>query len=70
MWGLTKIGERVVITPHEVAPSKFAHPLLPVPKLQPSPLTTADMGAPRLTEVASAGDDHLSVASPETIESP
>jgi lipoprotein-anchoring transpeptidase ErfK/SrfK len=32
MWGLTKIGERVVITPHEVAPSKFAHALLPVLK--------------------------------------
>jgi enamine deaminase RidA (YjgF/YER057c/UK114 family) len=67
MWGLTKIGERVVITPHEVAPSEFAHPLLPVPKLQPSPLTTADRGAPRLTEVASAGDDHLPVASPKQL---
>jgi hypothetical protein len=67
MWGLTKIGERVVITPHEVAPSEFAHPLLPVPKLQPSPLTTADRGAPRRTEVASAGDDHLPVASPKQL---
>jgi L,D-transpeptidase catalytic domain len=60
MWGLTKIGERVVITPHEVAPSKFAHPLLPVPKLQPSPLTTANNRSPGLTEVASAGDAHMS----------
>ncbi len=67
MWGLTKIGERVVITPHEVAPSEFAHPLLPVPKLQPSPLTAADSGAPRRTEVASAGDDHLPVASPKQL---
>src|SRR5258705_2449568 len=65
MWGLTKIGERVVISPHEVAPSGFAHALLPVPKLQPSPLTTANSGAPRLTGVASAGDDHLPVASPK-----
>ena len=60
MWGLTKIGERVVITPHEVAPSKFAHSLLPVPKLQPSPLTTANNQAPGLTEVASAGDAQMS----------
>ena len=66
MWGLTKIGERVVITPHELAPSEFAHPLLPVPKLQPSPLTTAD-SAPKRTEVASAGDDPLPVASPKLL---
>ena len=66
MWGLTKIGERVVITPHEVAPSEFAHSLLPVPKLQPLPLTTAD-SAPRRTEVASAGDDRLPLASPKLL---
>ena len=66
MWGLTRIGERVLITPHEVAPSEFAHPLLPVPKLQPSPLTTAD-SAPRRTEVASAGDDRLPLASPKLL---
>jgi len=67
MWGLTKIGERVVITPHEVAPSKFAHALLPVPKLQPSPLTIANARAPRLTEVASAGDDRIPVGSPKLL---
>jgi lipoprotein-anchoring transpeptidase ErfK/SrfK len=67
MWGLTKVGERVVIAPHEVAPSKFAHTLLPVPKLQPSPLTIANNHAPRLTEVASAGDDHLSAGSPNLL---
>jgi hypothetical protein len=67
MWGLTKIGERVVIAPHEVAPSKFVHALLPVPKLQPSPLTVANNQAPRLTEVASAGDDHVSAGSPKLL---
>ena len=35
MWGLTKIGERVVISPYEITPSVLAHPLLPVPKMQP-----------------------------------
>jgi lipoprotein-anchoring transpeptidase ErfK/SrfK len=67
MWGLTKVGERVVITPHEVAPSKFVHALLPVPKLQPSPLAIANNQAPRLTEVASAGDDRKSVGSPKLL---
>ena len=33
LWGLTRIGERVVISPHEVAPADFAHPLLPAPKM-------------------------------------
>jgi lipoprotein-anchoring transpeptidase ErfK/SrfK len=34
LWGLTKIGERVVISPQEVTPIEFAHPLLPVPKMR------------------------------------
>lgn len=34
LWGLTRIGERVVIAPHDVAPSEFSHPLLPSPKMQ------------------------------------
>jgi hypothetical protein len=63
MWGLTKVGERVVIAPHEIAPSKFMHALLPVPKLRPSPLTIANNETPRLTEVASASDDHLAAGS-------
>jgi lipoprotein-anchoring transpeptidase ErfK/SrfK len=67
MWGLTKVGERVVITPHEIAPSKFTHALLPVPKLRASPLTIANNETPRLTEVASASDDHLSAGSPKLL---
>ncbi len=34
LWGLTKIGERVVISPQEVTPIEFTHPLLPVPKMR------------------------------------
>ncbi|MGA9487537.1 MAG: L,D-transpeptidase [Methylocella sp.] len=34
LWGLTKIGERVVISPQEVTPIEFTHPLLPVPKIR------------------------------------
>jgi hypothetical protein len=54
LWGLTKIGERVVIAPHEVTPLEFSHRLLPVPKMQASPLLAADNAEPKLTEVAAA----------------
>jgi L,D-transpeptidase catalytic domain len=33
LWGLTKIGERVVISPQDVTPVEFTHPLLPAPKM-------------------------------------
>jgi len=63
MWGLTKIGERVVIAPHEVAPLEFAHPLLPVPRMQPSPVPVADATPPKATEVAAAGNDPVPLRS-------
>ncbi len=34
LWGLTKIGERVVISPQDVTPVEFEHPLLPAPKMR------------------------------------
>jgi lipoprotein-anchoring transpeptidase ErfK/SrfK len=37
LWGLTKIGERVVIAPRDTAPREFSHALLPTPKMQPDP---------------------------------
>jgi lipoprotein-anchoring transpeptidase ErfK/SrfK len=42
LWGMTKIGERVVVSPHEVAPAEISHPLLPVPKMQPAPVFVSD----------------------------
>jgi hypothetical protein len=56
LWGMTKIGERVVISPREVHPEPISHPLLPVAKLQPSPAALADNTAPQTTEVATAGN--------------
>ncbi|MGA9824734.1 MAG: L,D-transpeptidase family protein, partial [Methylocystis sp.] len=46
LWGLTKIGERIVISPQEVTPVEFAHPLLPAPKMLVQ--TEADRAAPAL----------------------
>src|SRR4030081_1507238 len=44
LWGLTKIGERVVISPREVTPIEFTHPLLPAPKMRGE--AEADQAAP------------------------
>jgi hypothetical protein len=49
LWGLTRIGERVVISAQDVAPAEFAHPLLPAPKMQV--LAEADAGAPALDQL-------------------
>src|SRR5262249_26261099 len=37
LWGMTKVGERVVVTAREVAPAPFAHPKLPVARIRPAP---------------------------------
>ena len=45
LWGLTKIGERVVISRRDITPVEFAHPLLPAPKMQPEPAAFAATGS-------------------------
>jgi len=37
MWNWTRMGARVVVTPGEIAPTRFAHRLLPVLKIAPQP---------------------------------
>ena len=56
LWGLTKVSERVVIAPHEVTPSGFAHSRLPVPRMQLSPAMLADHTAAKVAEVATGSD--------------
>src|SRR5450631_2253272 len=53
LWGLTKIGERVVISPQEVAPIEFTHPLLPAPKMRVE--AEAHQAAPDAPEAPLAG---------------
>jgi lipoprotein-anchoring transpeptidase ErfK/SrfK len=43
MWNWTKMGARVVVTPGEITPAKFAHPLLAAQKLPPQPQPTATL---------------------------
>jgi lipoprotein-anchoring transpeptidase ErfK/SrfK/flagellar biosynthesis/type III secretory pathway protein FliH len=41
LWGMTKIGERVIISPRETGPVDFVHPALPTPKMvAPGPAET------------------------------
>jgi lipoprotein-anchoring transpeptidase ErfK/SrfK len=74
MYGLTRIGARVLITPGEVAPSSFTHPLLaafkapgPTASAQPAPnvpaSTKSDKGAalPASTTAAMALDLRTSI---------
>jgi len=37
MWGWTKMGARVVVTPGEMSPADFSHPLLMAQKIVPQP---------------------------------
>lgn len=67
LWGLTKIGERVVVSPHEVAPVSIAHPLLPVPKMLPSPGSVVDATAAKVTEIAAVGNDPIPLAGPKLV---
>ncbi len=83
LWGMTKIGERVVVSPHEVAPAEISHPSLPVPKMQPAPAIVADntptealkspANADRgsaVVEGASATSGAVAVAGPSASTSP
>ncbi|MFO1104172.1 MAG: L,D-transpeptidase family protein [Methylocystis sp.] len=55
LWGMTRIGERVVISPHEVTPVEFEHALLPQPKLRTSAEPEkSESGAPVAATPASA----------------
>jgi L,D-transpeptidase catalytic domain len=67
LWGMTKIGERVVISPHEVAPADIAHPLLPVPKMQASPALVTENAPVKVTEVATTANEVPPVAAPKML---
>ncbi len=45
MWNWTKMGARVVVTPGEITPSSFSHPLLAAQKVVPQPTTANESPA-------------------------
>src|SRR5258707_38915 len=42
MWNWTRMGARVVITPGQITPANFSHPLLVAQKVVPQPLIAND----------------------------
>ncbi len=42
MWNWTRMGARVIITPGQITPAQFAHPLLVAQKVVPQPLIAND----------------------------
>jgi hypothetical protein len=64
LWGMTKIGERVVVSPQEVTPVEMAHPLLPVPKMQPASALATEITPAR---IATAASDPLPAGRPKML---
>jgi hypothetical protein len=54
LWGMTRMGVRVVVTPDDGHPVKIAHPNLPVPTMTPAPASVTDAGAIKPSLVAMA----------------
>ncbi len=54
MWGWTRMGARVVITPGEISPSEFSHPLLMARKPEPVAVPVAAVVPPVAAPVAKA----------------
>jgi lipoprotein-anchoring transpeptidase ErfK/SrfK len=46
MWNWTRLGARVVVTPGEITPANFSHPLLAAQKVVPQPIAKPQVDAP------------------------
>src|SRR6266550_5292328 len=60
MWNWTKMGARVVVTPGEITPASFSHPLLATKRVVPKPVAAnepqADAPPPTQAENAAAAE--------------
>ncbi len=69
LFGMTRMGARVVVSPSDVQPVEFSHPLLPAPKMQevqvPQETATRIAQQPAV-ELASADASPDTTAAPET----
>jgi lipoprotein-anchoring transpeptidase ErfK/SrfK len=63
MWSWTKMGARVVITPGEIMPAGFSHPLLAALKVAPQPVSADE---PKSDEPISAKTDKAADADVKT----
>src|SRR5664279_3528489 len=56
MWNWTKMGGRVVVTPGEMTPADFSHPLLVAQKVTPQPAAEPQADVPQATKSDKASD--------------
>ena len=58
MWNWTKMGARVVVTPGEITPASFSHPLLATLKVPPQPVAADEPkpDAPAAAKIDKAAD--------------
>jgi L,D-transpeptidase catalytic domain len=65
LWGMTRMGVRVVVTPDDAQPVELAHPNLPVPNMTsvPASPTEAEQAKPSL--VALSGDKAADASAPQ-----
>jgi hypothetical protein len=63
MWGWTRMGARVVVTPGELKPESFSHLLLPAQKTPPAPLAAAE---PQKNVAVTAKSDKEAIADAAT----
>jgi lipoprotein-anchoring transpeptidase ErfK/SrfK len=57
MYGWTRMGARVVVTPGEITPASFSHPLLVTRKLVPQPVAAQESKADAPADKAADADD-------------
>jgi hypothetical protein len=71
MWGWTKMGARVVVTPGEMTPASFSHPLLVANKTAPQPIAAnepnTDAAAAAKTDKAADANTTVKPATSEVI---
>jgi hypothetical protein len=71
LWGWTKMGARVVVTPGEITPHSFAHPLLATQKIVPQPVAADEpkVEAPAATKADKAAERDVSGKTATSAES-
>ncbi len=67
MWNWTRMGARVIITPGEITPAAFGHPLLVAQKVRPQPLIADE---PNMSAPAVKGDKGADAGSTIRFASP
>jgi len=78
MWGWTKMGARVIVSPGELSPANFAHASLPTTKVPPPPPVSeqpeaplgakADRGAPEMAPVPASLELRASVGHSDSLK--